>query len=68
MAYLALFMYIRNEILANGLNLCLLCSYDVLMVKSLLVDIYMNVCRGIPSESRICVSSVHSKCTRKVRP
>ena len=45
MAYLALFMYIRNEILVNKLNSCSLCSYWHIMVNSLLVDIYINMCR-----------------------
>ena len=66
MAYSALFMYIRNEILENGLNSCSLCSYGCIMVKALLVDIYINMCQDFSSESRICVSRVSFQFTRKV--
>ena len=66
MAYLALFMYIRNEILANGLNSCLLWPYEHIMVNSLLADIYMNMCQVFLVKVAFWVSRVSFQFTRKV--
>ena len=46
-------MYFENEIRANKLISCSLCSYRCIMIISLFVDIYMSMCWGFPSEIRI---------------
>ena len=66
MAYLALFMYIGNRILANGWNFCLLCSYWRITVNLLLVDIYMNMCWVFLVKVVFWVSRVSFRITRKV--
>ena len=66
MAYVTLFMYIRNEIPLNYRNSRSLCFYGYIMVKSLLVDIYMDMCGVFLVKVTLESWELYSGLTRKV--
>ena len=59
-------MYIQNEILVNWRNSWLLYLYDEIMLKTFLVDIYINMCRVFLVKVAFISQEFHSGFTRKV--
>ena len=59
-------MYIRNIISLNCRNSCSLRSYRYIMVKSLFVDIYMDICRVFLVKVAFESQELYSGFTRKV--